>query len=222
MNNDNQKKAIGRYASEIVKDGQVLGMGTGSTVTYFAKYLGERIKNGEEFYAVPTSYQSINLCQENRIKITTLDENIPEMAFDGADEVDKSNFLIKGRGGAMLQEKIVDYCSKEFYVMIDKSKLVDTLGTRSPVPVEVMPKAIRPVMNTLSVYGAPSIRPAVKKDGPIISDNGNFIVDLKMRLVDPIKIESELNNIPGIVENGIFTKKCKVLVAINDDVIDIK
>jgi len=222
MDISKQKEAVGEFAANLVKDEDIIGMGTGSTVAFFAKALGQRIKNGENFHAIPTSYQSIGLCNENNIKITSLNEHIPEKAFDGADEVNNNNQLIKGRGGAMTQEKIIDYNAREFYVLIDQDKIVDVLGKKFPVPIEVIPLAIKTVMNTLLKIGKPKIREAKYKDGPIITDNGNFIVDLKIIVNNPIELENKLNNIPGVVENGIFTKECKIIYPINNDVINIR
>ncbi|HPR41124.1 MAG TPA: ribose-5-phosphate isomerase RpiA [Candidatus Methanofastidiosa archaeon] len=221
MKEEKEKRMVGVYASKFVKDGQVIGLGTGSTVAYFAEALGERILNGESFLAVPTSYQSIDLCKKYGITLTTLDEHRPECAFDGADEVDKSNNLIKGRGGAMTQEKIVDYYSNEFFVLVDKSKLVKILGSNFPLPIEVIPKAIKPVIDKLSEMGSPMVRPAINKDGPVITDNGNFIVDLKTIIKNPKEMEININNIPGVVENGIFTRKCKIIVPNDNDIIDV-
>jgi len=221
MSQEELKRKVGHYAASLVKDGQILGMGTGSTISWFAKALGNRVRDGETFLAIPTSYQARILCRENGIGTTSLDDHDPEIAFDGADEVNPNNQLIKGRGGAHTQEKIVDYAAKEFYVLIDQSKLVQTLGTSFPVPIEVIPLAAGQLLRTLSSYGTPVLRMAKAKDGPVISDNGNFIIDLYTKVNNPIEFEHELNNMPGSVENGIFTKPCKIIVAY-DDVIDIK
>lgn len=221
MNQDYLKKKVGDYASTIVKDGQIIGMGTGSTVAWFAKALKIRIDNGEEFNAIPTSYQAIRLCKDNNIPLTSLDEHDPDVAFDGADEVDPNNYLIKGRGGAHVQEKIVDYAAKDFYVLVDKTKIVNTLGTSFSVPIEIVPVGLGTIMRTLQKIGNPVLREAIAKDGPVISDNGNFIVDLKTRVEDPCTLEQKLNNIPGVVGNGIFTRPCKIIIAY-DDIIDVR
>jgi ribose 5-phosphate isomerase A len=221
MNQAELKEKVGSYASNLVKDGQIVGMGTGSTVAMFAKALKKRRENGEEFLAIPTSYQAIRLCKENSIPMTTLDEHDPDVAFDGADEVDPNKCLIKGRGGAHVQEKIVDYAAKEFYVLVDKTKIVEYLGTTFPIPIEVVPMGLGSVTRTLEKLGTPQLREAIAKDGPVISDNGNLIIDLKTKVTDPYEMESLLNNIPGVVGNGIFTRPCKAIIAY-DDVIDVK
>jgi len=219
---EEQKKNIGLYAAKLVKDGQVIGLGTGSTISFFAQALQKRIMDGERFLAVPTSYQSQELCKKYKITITSLDEHRPDCAFDGADEVDNNKMLIKGRGGAMTQEKIVDYYSKDFYVLVDRSKLVDKLGTNFPVPVEVIPTAVSPVLEELSTLGNPILREAKNKDGPVITDNGNFIIDLKINITNPHEMEERINNIPGVLENGIFTRQCKIIVPNDNNIIDVR
>lgn len=221
MNQDDLKKKLGDYASTIVKDGQIIGMGTGSTVAWFAKALKTRIDNGDEFNAIPTSYQAIRLCKEHNIPITSLEEYDPDVAIDGADEVDNNNYLIKGRGGAHVQEKIVDYAAKEFYVLVDKSKIVSILGTSFSVPIEVVPVGLGTIMRSLQKMGNPVLREGLAKDGPVISDNGNFIIDLKTKVETPKIMEQALNNIPGAVGNGIFTRPCKIIIAY-DDIIDVR
>ncbi|MHC1605013.1 MAG: ribose-5-phosphate isomerase RpiA [Candidatus Methanofastidiosia archaeon] len=221
MNVTYLKQKAAQYATDITKDEQIIGMGTGSTIALYAELLGKRVRGGEKFYAVPTSFQSFYLCIKNGINITTLDENIPEVAFDGADEVNPNKCLIKGRGGALALEKIVDYAASKFYVVIDETKIVKKLGTNFPLPIEIIPQSFTPVMNTLSALGKPALRMSQAKDGPVISDNGNFIIDLKTEIENPKKMEKYINNIAGVVENGIFTKKCKVILAHND-IIDVK
>ncbi|MCK4246908.1 MAG: ribose 5-phosphate isomerase A [Methanomicrobia archaeon] len=212
------KKLVGKYAADLVKDGDVIGLGTGSTTLEFINSLGERIKKEEiEVYGVPTSFQSKILGIENNITIVSIDQYPPEKAFDGADEVDPHNFLIKGRGAAILQEKIIDYASKEFYVLIDESKLVKNLGEKAKIPIEVLPHAWKIVSEKLKDLN-PELRMAVHKDGPVITDNGNFIIDLTFLVDNPEEKEKELNNIPGVVENGIFTQKCVVLLGTKEGV----
>ncbi|HDN81264.1 MAG TPA: ribose 5-phosphate isomerase A, partial [Methanomicrobia archaeon] len=173
------KKLVGKYAAGLVKDGDVIGLGTGSTTLEFIKSLGERIKNeGMEVYGIPTSFQSKILGIENKINIVSVDQYTPEKAFDGADEVDPHNFLIKGRGAAILQEKIIDYASKEFYVLVDETKLVEKLGEKAKIPMEIIPYTWKIVSERLKDLN-PELRMAINKDGPVITDNGNFIIDLK-------------------------------------------
>jgi ribose 5-phosphate isomerase A len=206
------KKMVGTYAAEKVKDGDILGLGTGSTTLAFITVVGERIQNEElEVYGIPTSFQAAMAGIENGIPIVTLDEYTPERAFDGADEVDPDNFLIKGRGAALFQEKIIDYAAEEFYVLVDESKIVKKLGEKAPIPLEVLPRAWRIVAEELQDRH-PVLRMGEKKDGPVITDNGNVVIDLRTIIETPKETERDLNSIPGVVENGIFTKKCTVLM----------
>ena len=200
------KKIAGYAAAERVKDGNVVGLGTGSTTHYFIERLGERIKEEKlNILGIPTSYQSFLLAKDSGITITTLDEHSIDIAVDGADEVDKDFNLIKGGGAAHTLEKIVDESAEKFIVIVDDSKIVDTLG-EFPVPLEVIPQACRTVSDHITDFnGIPSLRMALRKDGPVITDNGNFVIDVKFETIkDPASLEKELNSIPGVVENGIF------------------
>ena len=201
------KKRVGYEAAKLVKDGDVVGLGTGSTTHYFIEKLGLRIKNEEiTILGVPTSYQSFFLGRDSGIQITTLEEHDVDIAVDGADEVDPKLNLIKGGGAAHTIEKIVDESAKKFVVIVDGSKIVNELG-RFPVPVEVIPQATRTVKeHLLNMGGIPQLRMAERKDGPVVTDNGNFIYDVKFTIKNPKKLEIELNTIPGVVENGIFSQ----------------
>lgn len=204
----NKKKMVGYEAAELVRDGYVVGIGTGSTTHYFIERLARKIREEEmDILGIPTSYQSFLLAQDSGIPLTTLNEQMIDLAVDGADEVDPHFNLIKGGGAAHTLEKIVDSAAKKFIVIVDESKLVDELGD-FPVPVEVLPQAFRVVKEQLETMGAkPQLRMAEKKDGPVITDNGNFVIDTKFGKIDePEALEIELNTIPGVVENGIFTR----------------
>lgn len=222
---DDAKKEVAHEAAMMVEDGQVLGLGTGSTTHYFIQNLGERILTEEiEIMGIPTSYQSFFLAKECNIPITTLDEHLPDLAVDGADEVDPNLNLIKGGGAAHTLEKIVDSSASKFVVIVDESKIVKELGD-FPVPLEVMPSAYRPVTDKVKVMGGvPQLRMAQMKDGPVITDNHNFVVDVQFeKIPTPHELETALNNIPGVVENGIFTDVTnQVLVASTDGVKSIK
>ena len=206
--NDSAKKNAGYKAAEYVEDGMVLGLGTGSTTHYFIEKVGMRIAEEKiSVKGVPTSFQSLLIAKKWNIPITTLEENDIDLAVDGADEVDSEFNLIKGGGAAHTKEKIVDYAAKEFIVIVDESKVVEKLG-EFPVPVEVLPDASRMVIQTLKDMGADcSIRMAQRKDGPVITDNGNFVIDAKFSGIEsPAHLEIDLNSIPGVVENGIFSQ----------------
>jgi ribose 5-phosphate isomerase A len=200
------KRKAGYEAAKLVKDGDVVGLGTGSTTHYFIEKLGERIREEEiNILGIPTSYQSFFLARDSSIPITTLEEHDVDIAVDGADEVDPEFNLIKGGGAAHTLEKIVDTSASKFVVIVDDSKLVDVLGS-FPVPVEVIPQASKTVKDQLiEMGGSPLMRMAERKDGPVVTDNGNFIYDVKFTISNPKKLESELNSIPGVVENGIFS-----------------
>ncbi|MCI5866523.1 MAG: ribose-5-phosphate isomerase RpiA [Methanosphaera sp.] len=201
------KENVGKKAADLIKDGQIVGLGTGSTTHYFIRHLGERIKNEElNILGIPTSYQSLIIAREAGINTTTLDEYDIDVAVDGADEVDENLNLIKGGGAAHTLEKLVDSSAKKFIVIVDDSKMVKQLG-EFPVPIEIIPEALRIVKESLiDMGGKPELRMGVQKDGPVITDNGNFIVDTKFDSIrNPQKLEKELNILPGVVENGIFT-----------------
>lgn len=192
-----------------VKDGQLLGIGTGSTVAIFLELLGERVKKeGLKILGVPTSYQSAYIAAEKGIGLTTLDEHPRlDLAVDGADEVDQDLNLIKGGGAALTREKVVDSSAKRFVVIADQSKFVASLGSKMPVPVEVLPFARMGVLQRIGILGGnPTVRDGGdRKDGPLVTDNGNFIVDASFgEIKDPRALEVELKKIPGIVEVGLF------------------
>ncbi len=200
------KKIAGYAAAKLIEDGNVVGLGTGSTTHYLIERLGQRIKDEKmDILGIPTSYQSFLLAKDSGITITTLEEHSIDIAIDGADEVDKDFNLIKGGGAAHTLEKIVDESAERFVVIVDDSKLVDTLG-EFPVPLEVIPQACRTVSDHINdLNGIPFLRMAQRKDGPVITDNGNFVIDVKFEHIDnPASLEKELNTIPGVVENGIF------------------
>lgn len=206
VDSDLLKQNVGKQASELVLDGQVVGLGTGSTTHHFIKFLGERVKNEElNILGIPTSFQSLILARESGIEITTLDEYDIDIAVDGADEVSPSLDLIKGGGAAHTLEKLVDSSADEFVVIVDDSKMVDRLG-QFPVPLEIIPDSLRLVKNAvIEMGGVPELRMGIRKDGPVITDNGNFVLDTKFDDIDnPYELEIELNTIPGVLENGIF------------------
>ena len=219
----NLKKMVAYKAAEQIKDGQVVGLGTGSTARYFIEKVGMRIRKEElDILAVPTSYQSLFLARDWEIPITSIMEHDVDVAVDGADEVDKDFNLLKGGGAAHTQEKIIDYSASEFIVIVDDSKLTDKLD--KPVPVEVIPTSSRLVCEELNSMGAEvRIRISDAKDGPLITDNGNFIIDADFGPIeDPISLEYEINNIPGVLENGIFSRGVdRVMVGTKDGIIEL-
>ncbi|MDR2967097.1 MAG: ribose-5-phosphate isomerase RpiA [Methanobacteriaceae archaeon] len=204
----NLKRIAAYEAAKEIKDGQIIGLGTGSTTHYFIEKVGMRVQEEEiSIMGVPTSYQSFMIAKEWKIPVTTLEEHNIDIAVDGADEIDPDFNLIKGGGGAHTLEKIVDYSAEELIIIADDSKMIDKLGN-FPVPLEIIPQSNKLVFESLKDMGADSkIRMAIAKDGPVISENGNFIIDAKFHEIDnPIQLEKDLNSIPGIVENGIFSQ----------------
>ncbi len=202
------KQEVGRLAASRVQSGAIIGLGTGSTAAFMIQFLGDRLKSGElkDIKGIPTSFQASVLAKQYGIPLTTLDEvDRIDIAIDGADEVDPQKNLIKGGGAAHTREKIVDGLAEQFIVVVDSSKLVDRLGA-FPLPIEVLPMAMTPVMKAIEKLGGqPEIRMAVKKDGPVITDQGNLIIDVKFGTIDnPAELEKTLNNIPGVLDNGLF------------------
>jgi ribose 5-phosphate isomerase A len=203
------KKAAGEAAARRVQSGMVVGLGTGSTAIHAIHCLGQRLRDRElrEIRGIPTSFQSSVLARELRIPLASLDEiDKIDVAIDGADEVAPDLTLIKGGGAAHTREKIVDALAHEFIVVVDETKLVDKLGSKSPVPVEVVPFGLVPVLHALErLGGVPELRMGVRKAGPVVTDQGNFVVDVKFDSIpDPAGLERTINNIPGVLENGLF------------------
>lgn len=214
------KQEVGKAAAALVKSGTIVGLGTGSTTAYAIQYIGDRLKSGDlkDIVGIPTSFQAEVLSKQYGIPLTTLDaiDHI-DLAIDGADEVDPQKNLIKGGGAAHTREKVVDYLANQFIVVVDSGKLVDRLGSVFAVPVEVIPMAISPVMRAIEKLGGkPELRMGVKKAGPVITDQGNMVVDVRFDAIDnPVELEKTLNNIPGVLENGIFVN-CTDLVLIGE------
>jgi len=201
------KRAAGYAAAGLVEDGMVIGLGTGSTVLYAIESLSGRIRDGLSVSGVPTSFQTAMRAREYGIPLTTLDDNpVLDLAIDGADQIDPRFRLIKGRGAALTREKCVAAAAFRFIVVVDEAKMVPALhGT---VPVEAIPFAVTTVMAQLRGLGCrPFIREAVRKDGPVITDNGNFIIDCHFEEIpDPEGLEAGIAAIPGVVESGLFTR----------------
>jgi len=219
------KQEVGKAAANLVQSGSIVGLGTGSTTAFTIQFLGDRLKSGElkDIVGIPTSFQSEVLAKQYGVPLTTLDaiDHI-DIAIDGADEVDPSKNLIKGGGAAHTREKVVDYLANQFIVVVDSGKLVKSLGEVFAVPVEIIPMAITPAMQAITKLGGkPEIRMGVKKAGPVITDQGNMVVDVRFdNISDPESLEKTLNNIPGVLENGIFVNCVnKVLIG---EIIDNK
>lgn len=218
MSAENVKKIAAERAVEFVKDGMILGLGTGSTTYYAIQKIGELVKEGFDIIGIPTSEGSSKLAKELNIPLSNLEE-YPEidLTIDGADEVDPKFNLIKGMGGALLREKIVAFHSKKEIIIIDSTKLVNILGTKSPLPVEIEKFGWSGTLKELSKFDCNiNIR---KNEGKIfLSDNGNYIVDCSFSKIDePEKLEHEINNIPGVIENGLFMGLIDFVIVGTDD-----
>ena len=212
------KQKVAEEIAAKVKDGDVLGVGSGSTVYMALLAIAERIKAEKlNVLAIPTSLEISMFCTKLGIPLTSLFEHKPDWLFDGADEVDPNNSLIKGRGGAMFKEKLLISSSPVNYIIVDDSKIVDKIGTNFPIPIEVFPQALLHVEAELQKLGASSIviRPAKGKDGPIISENNNMILDCRFKEV-PKSMERDIKSITGVIESGLFIGyDLQILVAAN-------
>ncbi|MFH0737625.1 MAG: ribose-5-phosphate isomerase RpiA [Candidatus Micrarchaeota archaeon] len=193
-----------------VKDGMCIGLGSGSTTREFIRLLGEKVRKGLKVTCVTTSFDSRMLAIENGIFVTETDAiDEIDLAVDGADKVTKTA-LLKGGGGALTREKIIGYNAKKFIIIVDESKVEEGV-LEGEVNLEVLPFAAPLIMRQLKGF-KPRIRMAKAKLGPVISDNGSFIIDCDMRLDDPKAMEQRLKSMPGIIENGIFTRFDLIIV----------
>lgn len=201
------KRAAGYYAADLVSDGQVIGLGSGTTARYATLRIAERLRKGtlRGIIGVPTSAKTAELAQREGIPLTSLEEQ-EELALtiDGADEVDPQLNIIKGLGGFLLREKIVAQCTCREIIVVDDSKLVDRLGTRGPVPVEVIRFGWRQTEAALARTGAVT-RQRVTDGVPFVTDEGNYIIDCRYESIPhPDELEIALSAIPGVVEHGLF------------------
>ncbi len=205
------KRNAALEAVKHVKNNSAIGLGSGSTTAYAIKEIGNRIRREDiHIVAVPTSYQASALAIKHGIPTTTLDVHpMLDLTIDGADQIDNGLNLIKGMGGALTREKIVASTSKTLIIIADERKKVKFLGeNRHPVPIEVLPFATQVVMNKIEkAKGKPSLRQSNQKVGPVITDNGNFIIDVNFGPIqEPKDLEHRLKSIPGIIETGLFVK----------------
>jgi ribose 5-phosphate isomerase A len=220
------KQAVGDHVASLISDGMSLGIGTGSTAAMAIEALGRRIREeGLQLQGVATSFAAERLARQHGIRLTTLDETPDlDLAFDGADEVDPAFNLIKGRGAAQTREKIVASRAREFVVLVDESKMVDELGHRMPLPVEVIPMAVGPVMKVLQALGAePELRMGMKKDGPVVSDQGMWVIDAMFSgIPDPEHVDYVLLHTPGVIDHGLFLGMAtQILVGASDGTVRI-
>lgn len=205
MANEQEKELAGRAAAKLVREGDVVGLGTGSTAYFAVVALGERVKAGLKMVGIPTSVATAELARKVGIPLTTLDEHpMIDITVDGADEIDPKLRLIKGGGGALLREKIIASNSKKMVVAADSSKTVPVLG-KFPLPVEIIPFARAVIERKIQALGA-ATKLRVKPDGkPFVTDEGHHILDCRFgQIADPPALGLELDEMPGVVEHGLF------------------
>ena len=237
VSKDEQKVLAATTAiDKLIEEGKIfsgmkIGLGTGSTAMPAVNRLAQRIADGtlSDVKAVATSFQTQLECEKLGIPVYTLNDRTIggelDLTIDGADEIDTENNLVKGGGAALLREKIVAYNSKNYAIVADASKAVQTLGTKFPLPVEIIGEARAVVIKELEKLGAKcTLREGVKKCGPVITDNGNMILDcLWEKPVDPKQMEQKINSITGVVETGFFTKlKPTAFIAKEDGSVEIR
>lgn len=206
IKNREQKEAIARKIAKIVQNGDVIGFGSGSTSYLTVIEIAKKCEEENiKITAISTSKEIEMLCSYLNIPTASIMEKKPDWCFDGADEVDHDNWMIKGRGAAMFKEKLNIKTSAKTYILIDDSKVVNTLGTSFPVPVEIYPNAAFYVKEELYKLGAnrQNVRQALKKDGPVITENGNIIIDVYFDNITP-DLERRIKEITGVVESGLF------------------
>jgi ribose 5-phosphate isomerase A len=224
------KQAVATAAVDQIQNGMIIGLGSGSTAALMIEALALKIKTREiqDIVGVTTSFQGEVLATELGIPLKSLSSvSGIDLAIDGADEVDPNFQLIKGGGACHVQEKLVAALAKKFIVVVDSSKLVEKLNLEFKLPVEVLPSAWKQVQKTLEELGAVSdLRMAQKKAGPIVTDQGNLILDLTFHngIDQPDQLESQINNIPGVLENGLFINLTdEVLVGrVENEVVGVK
>lgn len=220
------KRRAGEYAADLVEDGEVVGLGTGSTTAHAIRALGRAFDAGLDVQGIPTSFQSRQLALDVGLPLTSLDAvDGVDVAIDGADQVaehaDGGFDLVKGGGAAHAREKIVDAAADRLVVVADPSKLVDPLDY--PVPVEVLPDA-RPTVadGVRELGGEPELRTARRKDGPVVTDNGNLVLDCDFGPIgDPATLATELASLPGVVEQGLFVGLADEVVVGREDGVEV-
>ena len=209
------KRRVALEAVKHVRNGFTVGLGSGSTAAYVIQDIGKKIRQeGLRVLGVPTSHQAMMLAVHHGVPLPTLDEH-PELdlVIDGADQVDRELNLIKGGGGALTREKIVASAAKQFIVVADETKLVEKLVTNHPVPVEVLPFALPTVVAKMrKLGGKPVLREGKGKVGPVVTDNGNFVVDVDFGPIRaPKELDSQLKSISGVIETGLFVGMADVV-----------
>ena len=206
ISNREEKQKVADKIASMVKDGDIIGVGSGSTAYLALLKIADRIRTEQlHIHAIPTSQEIKMACAKLGIPLTSLLEHKPNWTFDGADEIDPNHNMIKGRGGAMFKEKLLISSSPQTFIIADPSKMVSKLGSRFPVPVEIFPDALIHADQALRSLSPVDIklRMAQGKDGPIITENGNLILDVWFNKI-PDNLENAIKSITGVIESGLF------------------
>ena len=217
-----EKQRAAEAAVEYVKDGMIVGLGTGSTSEFAVKKLGEKVRDGLAIRGIPTSDITKIQAEEEGIPLIDFSETkYIDLTIDGADEIDADLNMIKGGGAALLREKIVASASREEIIIVSSEKFVHQLGS-FPLPVEVIPFGWQVIFNQLETLGgSPYLR--LKQGQPLHTDQGNYIIDCRFsQIIDAVQLEQRLNMIPGVVENGLFTGLCSRMIMADGDKIVVK
>jgi ribose 5-phosphate isomerase A len=224
LSNDQIKELVGRQAADLVQQGMTVGIGTGSTAYWLIIALAEKIRNGFQCVAVPTSKKTKELAAQHSIQLADLnDVDVIDLTIDGADEINPDLQLIKGGGGALLQEKMVAAASRQFVVIADEQKYVPQLG-KFPLPVEILPYGWKQTKKKIEQTGCKKVMLRMKNDAVFVTDHGHYILDCYFEQInDPDQLNSQLNQIPGLLENGLFINMADgVLIGYADGRTDIK
>ena len=217
-----EKQLSAEAACNYVKDGMIVGLGTGTTAEFAVRKIGKLVRYGLSIRGIPTSNRTKELAEAEGIHLIDFSESMfIDLTIDGADEIDGNLNMIKGGGAALLQEKIVASVSKAEIIVVNRTKLVDQLGA-FPLPVEVIPFGWQVVFNQLeSLHGNPDLR--LNKGQPQVTDQGNYIIDCHFRKIEnPKLLEHQLNMIPGVVENGLFINLCTKMILADGEQLIVK
>jgi ribose 5-phosphate isomerase A len=212
---DRLKRDAAIRALDFIKDGMVVGLGTGSTAAFLVDALGDRVKNGMKVVGIPTSERTATQARALGIPIATFAEHQRiDLTIDGADEVARGTLdLIKGLGGALLREKIVAAASDQLVIIVDQEKIVDQLGDHTPVPIEVTQFGWQVSAASLARLGAEPVLRHIHEDHEFITDGGNFILDCRFgHIPDPACLESDIDKIVGVVESGLFVGRSSAVI----------
>lgn len=214
ISNIEEKEKIAVKIASMVKDGDIIGVGSGSTAYLALQKIAERIRTEQlHIRAIPTSLEIKMTCARLGIPQTSMFEYKPDWTFDGADEIDTNHNMIKGRGGAMFKERLLISSSPRTYIIADSSKIVTKLGSHFPVPVEIFPEALTHVAQALESFSPEEmkLRMAKGKDGPVITENSNLILDVWFDNI-PDNLENAIKSITGVIESGLFMHYETVLI----------